>query len=144
ACLEHEALLAAAHLEAAFQHVDRFFLDVVDVQRRTAARRHLDDEIVQEPPGLLARKLEDQVASGPRLKAQAAIGRQEDRLEGCSLGAQCVVHLTLLMISVDARKHRSGRAGMVETGSVTGFSNSESRWTGTISSTSSPSRARAA
>jgi hypothetical protein len=35
---------ADTDLEAALQHVDRFLLHVVDVQRGTAMRCHLDDE----------------------------------------------------------------------------------------------------
>jgi hypothetical protein len=51
--------------------VDRFFLVVVNVQRRTAVRRDLDDEVVERSAGIRAGDLKDQVATRAGLKTQA-------------------------------------------------------------------------
>jgi hypothetical protein len=44
--------------------MDGLFLLVVYVERRTAMRRDLDDEVVERPAGVLARDLKDQIAAG--------------------------------------------------------------------------------
>ena len=68
--LEDVDLIADPDLELAGQDMDRLFLSVVDVQRRTPAGPDLDDEVVKRPGRVLAGDLEDQVAPGPGLQPQ--------------------------------------------------------------------------
>jgi hypothetical protein len=59
--VEVERLVADGHPVAAGQHVDRLLLPVVHVQRRPAAGRDLDDEVVERPSRVVARHLEHEV-----------------------------------------------------------------------------------
>ena len=63
-----------AHLEAAGEDVDRLFLRVVDVERRPAVRRDLDDEVVERAAGVVAGDLEDEIAAGAGLEAEPSSG----------------------------------------------------------------------
>jgi hypothetical protein len=42
---------------------------VVDVERRAAMRRNLDDEVVEGAPGVVTGDLEDEIAAGAGLQA---------------------------------------------------------------------------
>lgn len=96
AALEHALLFADSHLEAAGEDMERLFLRVVDVQRRAAVWRRLDDygilvTLVGEP-GRRQRmsRLRDQRMLTPsgitravaRLEERGLVGREPDPADG--------------------------------------------------------------
>jgi len=94
--IEDKGLIPAPDLEAALEHMDGLFLDVMDMKRRTAVRGDFDDKIVEQASSILAGDFEDQIASWTRLQAHSAIGSQELGLErGTRVTGQNVVHLIL-------------------------------------------------
>ena len=76
ALLELEDVLTDLDLVPASQNVDRLFLLVVNMQRRTAVWRDLDDEVVEGATGVVAGDLENEIATGPGLEAKPRPGRE--------------------------------------------------------------------
>src|SRR5262249_38509173 len=75
--LERVQLVPDPDLEAPAEDVDRLFLPAGAVQRRTAMRWDLDDEVVECAAGVVARELEHEIAPRPGLKAQPLVRRQD-------------------------------------------------------------------
>ena len=69
------------------EDVDRLLLRVMDVERRAAVRRDLDDEVVERAAGVVAGDLEDEIAAGAGLQAQAVVGSEELGTERWSASA---------------------------------------------------------
>ena len=57
--------------------MEGLLLAVVDVQRRAAVGRDLDDEIVEGAAGVVAGDLEDEVAAGARPEPEPFVGCEE-------------------------------------------------------------------
>ncbi len=59
-----ENFVAAPYFVTAFHNIDCFVLPMVDVQRRTAARRNSDNKIIESPASIIASNLENKVPAG--------------------------------------------------------------------------------
>jgi hypothetical protein len=68
-----ERLVPDLDLVAAGEDVDRLLLVMVDMERRSAVRRDLDDEVVEGPAGVLSGDLEDEIPPGAGLESQPLV-----------------------------------------------------------------------
>jgi len=63
--------------------VDCLLLEMVNMKRRSAMGRDLDDEVVEGPTGVLSGDLEDEITPGARLESKPLVGGEHLRGKSC-------------------------------------------------------------